>query len=656
VQPLDAEEGIQLFLDRARLVRPGMSLTIEDRSILEDIVTELDGLPLALELAAGRARMMSLRQLRDRLDRRFDLLRGSPTERRSKEATLRGALDWSWDLLKPWEREVWMQCTIFRGGFSCEAAEAVLDLRAHPDAPWVVDVLEELLEKSLLVIDEDPHEPRFRQLVSVREYGQERLPQLPGAERDALRRRHAEHYSRLGAETALEALHRQGGVALRQVRLSDLDNILQASRWGVDNSVGPVAARATLAAMDLIAHRGPVALSESLVDGALSLDFMPFPLAARLHLARAGARQVAGRLDEALADAAVAIELAQNNGLSKLEGRAVGLQGRVHQRAGRIEDAARCFMKALRVHRMEGDRRAEAERLSQRGMLNLYREDLEEALSDLEEALAIQRSQGNRVAEGSTLGNMATLHNARGDKARAQQLVEEALSIACEVGNRRVEAVLMNNLGLLLSGQGRPARVEELYQSSIDLAEAIGDTQQQGLAMGNLANHHVMEGQAESALRCYLRGLELDRRAGNRRGECVTLGNLGDFYLGRKELGPAHESLVRSLEIAESLGYQTAQGAFGATLALVAALQGDRDEAERGIAQSIERLVAAGNPGELFKARCIAVRIQSLFGAGPKDLESARSVLRGELEAMGEGVSGELRQALELANQESTGA
>src|SRR5690606_10625800 len=132
-------------------VKRGFALDEASREAVEKIVDQLDGIPLAIELAASRCAALAPQKILERLPRRFDLLKGRRQDASARQATLRGAIDWSWDLLKPYEQSALAQCSVFSGGFFLEAGEAVIDLTEFEDAPFEMDVIESLVEKSLLV-------------------------------------------------------------------------------------------------------------------------------------------------------------------------------------------------------------------------------------------------------------------------------------------------------------------------------------------------------------------------------------------------------------------------------------------------------------------------------------------------------------------------
>lgn len=212
LDPLPPGDAREMFRALALAARPDLDVDGHDEAITR-LVERLDGLPLAIELAAARVRTMSPTQLLERMPRRFDLLGGGPRDRSPRQATLRGALAWSWDLLDPDERLALAQCSVFRGGFTLEAAERVL--RLGPDA-WVPNVLEALCDKSLVQLGANR---RYRLLESVREYAAEHLAAQAGTEPTEQR-----HLAWIVAAASDEA---------PQDDLLELDNLLVALRRAI---------------------------------------------------------------------------------------------------------------------------------------------------------------------------------------------------------------------------------------------------------------------------------------------------------------------------------------------------------------------------------------------------------------------------------------
>ena len=235
VEPLPVEEdAIELFAARARAQRADFVLNGANRPAVAEVVRLLDGLPLAIELAAARVGVLSPAQLVERMRDRFALIAGGRGAT-ARQATLRGAIDWSWELLAPWEQAAFAQCSTFDGGFTLDAAEAVVDLTVWADAPPVMDVIEALANKSLLrtwVPGEqgryDIEEPHFGMYLSIHEYAAEKLEVAGSQARRLAEDRHGRYFAGFGTDDALEALSRHGGVMRRRALALELDNLVAA--------------------------------------------------------------------------------------------------------------------------------------------------------------------------------------------------------------------------------------------------------------------------------------------------------------------------------------------------------------------------------------------------------------------------------------------
>ena len=220
LEPLPlGSDAVELFAVRARAQRPDFVLGAANRAAVVEVVRLLDGLPLAIELAAARVRVLSPAQLVERMRDRFALLAGARGPA-ARQATLRAAIDWSWDLLTAWEQAALAQCSVFEGGFTLEAAEAVLDLSTWPDAPSAMDAVQALVDKSLLRTWSagepgrfDLDEPYFGMYLSIHEYAAQKCQASGPQEERQTQRRHGEYFAGFGSEAAPF-----GGAGARQPR------------------------------------------------------------------------------------------------------------------------------------------------------------------------------------------------------------------------------------------------------------------------------------------------------------------------------------------------------------------------------------------------------------------------------------------------------
>lgn len=532
-------EAVQLFVQRAQAVRRDYVLGEQDVPLVAQIVRELDGIPLAIELAAARMGVLSAAKLLERLPRRLDLLAGARRDATSRQATLRGAIDWSWSLLRPYEQDALAQASVFHGGFTLEAAEEVLDLSAHAQAPWSLDAVQALRDKSLLRAWEPPETPgelRFGMYSNIREYAAEKLA-ASGSE-DRANRRHATWALRYGGALANAVYGKDGTSQLRRLAL-ETDNLVAVFLRAC--AVEPPTVESATDAIEcvrildpVLSTRGPYGSHLEWLDLALcraaSAAIPPERRASVLGL-RARARRLRGQMQDALADLAEAeplagadggllasllsekawllhlqgrsdearallgraIELSRSSGNRRAESEALKRQGAMLHEAFASAEALESYRLATEVARRSGDRWGEAETIANTGIVLRRLGRLGEARESYEEALALQREAGNRAAEGTLLGNIAGLLLELGDYDAAERRYAEAIAIQKQVGNARSQAFFVGNSGILehLRGRYEAARrnAERASSSFRDLGES-----------GYEALYSAYRGAAEAAL------------------------------------------------------------------------------------------------------------------------------------------------------------
>jgi predicted ATPase len=224
-------EAVQLFLARAKAVRPDFALTPDNAPALAEVVLRLDGIPLALELAAARLRMMSVEQIAARLNDRFRLLTGGSRTALPRQQTLQALIDWSWNLLDGRERVLLRRLSVFSGGWTLEAAQAVVS-DDQLDEFEVLDLLDQLINKSLITVNHLHYgEVRYNMLESIRQYARDRL--FEAGEGESVRDRHAEYYTSFG-ERVSQALQGRDMLVWLERLLPETDNAKTAREWTLD--------------------------------------------------------------------------------------------------------------------------------------------------------------------------------------------------------------------------------------------------------------------------------------------------------------------------------------------------------------------------------------------------------------------------------------
>ncbi len=481
-----SSEAVQLFVERARTARPGFEPAPGDDTSFAEIVRQLDGMPLAIELAAARMAVLSPQQLLQRLPRRFDLLVGS---RGAKEhqATLRDTIDWSWQSLSKAEAAALAQLSVFRGGFTTEAADVVVDLSRTGEVTSPLEALMLLRAKSLVRAyfpRGDEGQTRFGLYETIREYAKEKLAGT-SAEAGAARR-HTLYSLEIGAALADGA---EGSKAQLDALDLERDNLLAVYQRALE-AQGPSndALQAVLALDPLLTLRGPFKQHLVMLDSSLA-KLAPESRRRSAGLeARGRARQARGRIPDAEQDFEAALELARAAKDVALEGRLLLYLGIVERLKGQRGNAQKRFARALLLLRSFGDRRMEGRALSNYAVLLHELGQENEALDAYNEALEIHREVKDRRYEGVTLANLGVQQQALGLLKQARANYQAALTIHRELGNRRSEGISHINLGDLSRDLGQPGQALAHYESALKLLREAGARRFEGIALVSLAS------------------------------------------------------------------------------------------------------------------------------------------------------------------------
>lgn len=496
-------EAVELFVRAARRARATFTPSPAEAPYLAAIVRELDGLPLAIELAAPRMAVMGARALLHRLGSRFDVLRRSGAGR---HATLEAAIDSSFQGLTAWEHDALAQCSVFRGGFTIEAAEAVIDVRAHAGAPAALDIVEKLRDRSLIHAHEPPRIPgevRLGIYASVREHARRRLD--PEAER-AAEARHAEAVVRAAEAWARESIGRRASEARARILL-ERDNLLAVlerilTRKPVSARAAEPALRALIVLAPVLADEGPLDAYVELLDPVLSAtaDSGADPrlyanaLAVRGALARRrGKGRAGGR------DLVRALSAATTLGDRRLEARVTLELAHVLAARGEAAHAEQHFERARELHRELGDRAGMGDALHGLAALLARRGRLDEAVALVERALAVHRAEQCSAAEVADLRLHAELLLDAGRVNEARASLGTARALAPEAGARRDDALAIALLGLADDLAGDLAAARAAYERAAGALRELGFVALEAVVTGRTGVLAMREGRTAEA-------------------------------------------------------------------------------------------------------------------------------------------------------------
>ncbi len=515
--------GVALFIDRAQAARPDFQLTKGNREAVAALCARLDGVPLALELAAARASVLTPAQMLAQLSRRFELLVARRGTGRMHDS-LRATLEWSFGLLSPPLQRFFARLSAFRGGWTAEAAQAVCE------EPAALDFLAQLRSHSLVITADGGQCMRFGLLETLREFAQERL--APG-ERRGLAQRHALFYSNLAEEARP---HLTGSLQAHWIGVlhADQENLRQALDWA--QTQDPPLALRTASALSQFWYVGG-----HLTEGRKRLTaVLPWAEGADTAVA---ARAVggAGLLAYSQGDYAASQPLLERclalwRALDDTEGigQALNYLGNVAILQGRVPEARRLFEESLRLRRMSGDTAAVAATLGNLGNVAYSEGDFAAAERFYAECLQLYRTLEKQANTAFVLYNLALVSHTMGELGKARALYQESLDLQRDLGDRWGAAYSLGGLGYLCVREGDLAAARAHLDESIAVVRELDDRPGIANVLAVIGSLELAQGDYSVARLCYAESLRLARELGNDRELANLLGHFARLAAAEK--------------------------------------------------------------------------------------------------------------------------
>ena len=490
-----ASEAVQLFVARASSVLAGFALIQANAPDIVQICRRLDGIPLAVELAAARVRLLSPAQIAARLDDRFHLLTQGSRAVLARQQTLRAAVDWSYHLLNAPERLLLARLSVFAGGWTLEAAEAICTENGL-NADAVLDVLTGLVDQSLVAVEEIETERRYRLLETMRDYGRERLEECGDTER--VKRRHREWYRQMAEQAE------QGCRGLAQVLW------LNRIAWEQDN---------LRAALHDYHVQGKARL-ESGSDPGLRLAN-----ALRLFWETRGSCREGRQWLQSL--------LASEVGTTAERASAFKNMGYLAMVEGDMETAGHMYTQSLTLFRQDNNRRGIGDVLNNMGIAAWWQADYAEARSLYEQSLAIDRELDDPYSQAGVLANLGLVAQCQADYGQARLFLEESLALRRTAGDQRGIASTLLNLGVVSVDDEDLATGTEYCEQSLTIFRSLG--QKDGIAVSStyLGIVAFQIGFLEKSRALHREALQLYQEIGDQRRIADSQGYLADISLAQ---------------------------------------------------------------------------------------------------------------------------
>ena len=435
VAKLSAMTAVRLFVERARQHKPAFELNEREAPAVAELVARLEGIPLALELAAARVRQLSVADINLRLKDRYKLLTGGSRVLQQRQQTLRALVDWSYDILGETEQLLLQRLSVFRGGFAMDAAEQVC--AADPiDSLDVLDLLGSLVEKSLVMLDDQGAEPRYRMLETISDYAREKLDQAGSTAETAVR--HCEHFFALAKSTNKGLQGPQQALWVQRME-TELDNTRAALALALAGGVDAfIAVKIAVNMQGFWTLRGYLSEGRAAVRAALALPDVQASPMAQAHALYVGAALAASQSDYA--------------------------------------EAERMLETCLALRRQLGNTTDIAATLSTLALTRFGRGDAQGALAGEQEALRLLRETGHQVGEAVALLHLGQFFDRLGDEAAAHTHLQAGLSLARQIKYQEGEAECELVLGQIALRQERADAAAGHFRRSLAVCQASGDS------------------------------------------------------------------------------------------------------------------------------------------------------------------------------------
>jgi non-specific serine/threonine protein kinase len=513
---LQGIEAVELFASRASEVKTGFALDEGNAAAVAQICHRLDGIPLAIELAAARVKVLPPEEILKRLDNRFRLLGSSKKTGLPHHQTLKALIDWSYDQLTEPEQTLLRRLSLFAGGWTLDAAEAVCG--GDDIDEWeILDHISSLVDKSLAEVDaesgRETGKARYRMLETIREYAREQVREKD--EGSGVLERHRDFFLALAEECEPGLTGREQSKCLSRLS-AEHDNLRLALDMtcvpGVDPEIG------------------------WRLSGSLGRYFF---IAGHWNEGRKVYEEILSRPDAARKSAAAAAALNWAGNLAKL-------QGDPAQAWSHLEES-------LAVRREMGDEAGVAASLNNLGNVAKDLGDYEKAKSLYEESLALQRKRGDKSGIGIALHSLGIVLFSQGDYARSLEFHEESLKLRREIGDRRSEAHLLNNMGNIADAMSDYDRATVWFEEGLEVQRELNDRFAIAHTLNNLGSLAERQGDFEQAKNVHLESLEIRRDLGDRLGVAVSLNNLGMVCALQGDCDRARDLFQESLSMLQEL-------------------------------------------------------------------------------------------------------
>lgn len=625
IENLTQYEAVRLFIERAVSALPTFKVTNQNAPAVAQICHRLDGIPLAIELAAVRVKSLPVEQIATRLYDRFRLLTGGSRTALPRQQTLRAAMDWSYGLLMEQERVLLGRLSVFAGGWTLEAAEQVCSGESI-EAQAVLDLLTHLVDKSLVVFDQEDGEGRYRMLETVRQYSRDKL--LEAEESAGIRQRHLNFFLKLAEQAEPELKGAEQLSWLKRLELEH-DNLRSALEWSFTSEEAASPLQMAGALWRFWYARGHWREGRQWLDKVLSKG-SESSLGVRAKVLYGAGVLATNLRDDKRAATLYAASLASFRELEDQQGIAMSLLGlgdvafsqndfprstelyeegltlcrstgdnwataialirlgsSAEYPSANYKRAAALYEESLTLFRAAGDTLGICDALSGLGWNAFYRGDYKRAQALLEETLAVSRPLGNKSQIELSTFCLGWIALGQDDHRQATSRIEEALAMRRELGNKERIGTAYRGLGFVALNQGNYERAREQFMEWLKLSQDIEDKSMEVNALCDLAEVEKRQGHHQQGQALLEDGLIVAQSSGAKFPISWVLESLGETARYEGNYERAIKFFEEALALCQELGYKWSTPAALGQLGVVARCQADYERAKRLLEESL---------------------------------------------------------------------
>lgn len=505
-------ESVKLFIDRAISVNQNFKVTESNAKALAEICHRLDGIPLAIELAAARIKVLSLEKICERLNDRFKLLTSGERTALPRQQTLRALIDWSYDLLSEQEKILWRRLSVFAGGWTMEASEEVCgEMNINKDD--ILDLLNNLIEKSIIIFDEV--KDRYRLLETIRQYGEEKLKEAN--EKNFVFDKHLNYYMKSAEYIKPKLIGADLKTWLDKLD-DDYSNYQTALAWSIEVNKRQEAPRLVVALCKYWHIRGFFYEGRRWINMLnIEKEDIPKPLLASI----------------------------------------LNYLGVFDYAQGEFAKAQTELEKAFEIRKESGDKKSLVDGLNILGLLAYDKGEYDKARKLHEECLKLQREIGDKVGIATSINNLGLVYqNIKSEEKneKVELLYKEGLKLFRELRDTRKTATFLNFLGNESLDKNEYENAEKYFEESLVLFRELGNIRGVAFSLGNLAILKKNQGEFERAKTLLHESLTLSENSGDKLGIALSLNISGEISIYQGEYRQAYALLKKSLEILLELG------------------------------------------------------------------------------------------------------